>query len=651
MALNEVGIQEQLDFTKEWTVERLERMTLDEYTNLNRDDSFTYWLEAKTENSGSIWGGSAFKFRIYRRRNTDKIQDFDNIRTDGVYSWYLKHGETAEEAFLSVRDIVVSIAKNAAAGNFEAIDGIDLGDAIKWKIAFHFNTQNLVPIFKREVLYRASKSLGMRSQKKPSISEMQRFLFQRKRPDQSTLSLAHEIWGMYNLNNFYYYIDQFLKAAESDQGEKRKFPSRFKDLTVKVKIEFGGVSRLVFLKGRNSLLQGVYPLYLFYPEENQLVLAYGKSEELGDIRDWPADQLHETIENWHQQEFQTPAPQYGNFHIKAVYDLNDELDADQLQMDLDEMISDYKRIQFEPEEQALAEEQDQYGHDQELESDFLQDVFLEPEEIQNIQHSLEYKRNVVLQGPPGTGKTFLAKRLAYLLLGTKDDSRIETVQFHQSYSYEDFIQGYRPTEDGNFKLVNGIFYRFCERARQQPDKKFVFIIDEINRGNLSKVFGELMLLIEKDKRGQHSAVSLAYARADEDKFYIPNNLYLIGTMNTADRSLAVVDYALRRRFAFINIMPCFNEQFKQYLRSNEVDESMIQQLLTKIESLNEAIRNDNNLGSGFQIGHAYFCQADSNQEDRNWYEFIIRHEIAPLLEEYWFDNEDLAQNHIRQLLN
>jgi len=272
--------------------------------------------------------------------------------------------------------------------------------------------------------------------------------------------------------------------------------------------------------------------------------------------------------------------------------------------------------------------------------DAAQDMFVSKERLGEIVDLLRRKKNVILQGPPGVGKSFVAKRLAYALIGAENDRQVGFVQFHQSYSYEDFIQGYRPTKKQSFELAKGVFYRFCEEAKQLPQHRFVFIIDEINRGNLSRIFGELMLLIESDKRGKEWGATLAYSDPEQEDFYVPENVYILGLMNTADRSLALVDYALRRRFAFVDIEPGFeSDEFGRILKGNGASASLVEQIRGRMAALNAKIRDDKYLGRGFEIGHSYFCPGGASATlDAGWYNRVIRHEIGPLLREYWSDH-------------
>lgn len=260
--------------------------------------------------------------------------------------------------------------------------------------------------------------------------------------------------------------------------------------------------------------------------------------------------------------------------------------------------------------------------------DFLNEVYMDEDTYNTLTELLEAKYNVILQGAPGVGKTFAAKRLAYSIMGQKDTSRVAMVQFHQSYSYEDFIQGYRPSKDG-FELENGTFYKFCKEAEEDNERPYFFIIDEINRGNLSKILGELMMLIEKDKRGEK--IKLLYSN---EWFTVPQNVRIIGMMNTADRSLALMDYALRRRFAFFDFAPAFSsEGFKNYLA--EKNSQKLESLITAVESLNNTISSDESLGDGFRIGHSYFC-TDGEITDE-WLKSVVEYEVIPLIKEYWFD--------------
>lgn len=259
--------------------------------------------------------------------------------------------------------------------------------------------------------------------------------------------------------------------------------------------------------------------------------------------------------------------------------------------------------------------------------DFLSEVFIKEEQYNAIIELLERKKNIILQGAPGVGKTFAAKRLAYSMLGCKDDSKVKFVQFHQSYAYEDFVLGYKPTETG-FTIKPGPFYDFCKEAEANDGKHF-FIIDEINRGNLSRIFGELLMLTEASKREE--SATLLYTK---ELFKVPDNVYIIGMMNTADRSLAMIDYALRRRFSFFSMEPAFGlKSFKDHFEKIATPKGKL--LVAKIEELNKAIENDDNLGKGFMIGHSYLCADDRLSDEA--LKAIVQYEIIPLLEEYWYD--------------
>ncbi|MCD8310297.1 MAG: AAA family ATPase [Prevotellaceae bacterium] len=273
-------------------------------------------------------------------------------------------------------------------------------------------------------------------------------------------------------------------------------------------------------------------------------------------------------------------------------------------------------------------------------ADFLREVFMDEASFDTLRQLVETKKNVILQGAPGVGKTFCACRLAQAIMGEKDDNRIELIQFHQNYAYEDFVMGYKPAGN-SFELKEGVFYRFCKRAEKDPGHAYFFIIDEINRGNLSKIFGELLMLIENDYHGQ--AVTLAYR---DERFSVPKNLYLIGMMNTADRSLALIDYALRRRFSFFEMRPAFDSDgFKAYLKAK--DNARLDELTARLKELNREIAGDASLGSGFEIGHSYLCTGGAVTDE--WLRAVVKYDILPMLQEYWFDNKEKVKEWANKL--
>lgn len=287
--------------------------------------------------------------------------------------------------------------------------------------------------------------------------------------------------------------------------------------------------------------------------------------------------------------------------------------------------------------------------------DILEDgCFLERAEIDRLLDRLRTKKNLILQGPPGTGKTWLAKRLAFALMGQKDDSKVRAVQFHPNLSYEDFVRGWRPTGEGKLSLADGVFMEAIKAASKDPSSKFVVVIEEINRGNPAQIFGELLTLLEAGKRTPNEALELCYPDADGKRrpVHIPENLYVVGTMNIADRSLALVDLALRRRFAFVGLEPRLGQVWRDWVvKECAVDPGLVADIERRIAELNDQIAADARLGKQFRIGHSYVTPAHRLEagDTKKWFLQVVETEIGPLLDEYWFDAPDEAQKAIARL--
>ncbi|VVN66616.1 hypothetical protein PS726_00134 [Pseudomonas fluorescens] len=451
-------------------------------------------------------------------------------------------------------------------------------------------------------------------------------------------------------------VERFLaQAQEVARLTTADYPKQYRGLDTKVSFGQGVATHVPwvsFLGRDQKTSNGIYPVLLLFKQSGVLILAYGISETEKPNKHWKDVESAKTVNEYFLERFGRPAEKYGQSRVALSFDVQGGIDFDSLTQSLDEMIDRY-RLLFEESGQVHLDSKFSVDATHYSIQDALAELFIPESVFRNMVGRLRRKKNLILQGPPGVGKTFVAKRLANALMGIKAPHRIGMVQFHQAYSYEDFIQGYRPSGTG-FHRKNGVFHDFCKRAKRDSENDYVFVIDEINRANLSKVLGEVMMLMEGDKRGPEWAVPLTYSKSPDEKFFVPSNVYLVGLMNTADRSLSMVDYALRRRFAFMDISPGFETvQFKEFLRKRGVVESTIDRLSQDICTLNEDIRLDKaNLGEGFCIGHSYFCPdaSQSGPLEIEWYHEVIHSEIIPLLREYWFDDPSKLEDWAQRLL-
>ena len=757
-------------FQDTFPLERLADMPLEDYTNLNKENSFCYWLESRTSDLGSIWGGSSYKFGIYRYKNKPSATD-NRILCDDQYAWYAKYGKaTAQEAYKLVLEAVKEVANAAKEHNLEAIDNIDtLGDTVKWKIAFLYSEENLIPIYNHGMLEKLAAHFGLENPKERKISELQHFLWERKGDAdlydyydslleiiRQTASNAEGVqtwiyspgesackWDECVANQQMYL--GWDEMGDLEQYENREaMKTRMKELYGEGKeyrndslatwefVHEMNIGDVVFAKkGRGCIIgRGVVTGEYEYDEERDKFI-HCRSVDWNKTGEWNIQEAlvmktltnltsypdyvkklnalvegNSTTENGHNYWWLCANPKIWSIAGWAVGEEQDYtlyntagnkrrifqhfLDA----RTGDKVIcyeanptkqitglaviskgSDGERICFKKEEtlaspidlstiksmpelagmeflvnpngsffhltekeyttllNLIRDENDEAASTTPTETytreNFLKEVYMSGEDFDTLQRLVRMKKNVILQGAPGVGKTFCARRLAWAMMGEKDESRVALIQFHQNYSYEDFVMGYKPS-GSSFELQKGLFYKFCTTAANHPNREYFFIIDEINRGNLSKIFGELLMLIEKDYRGEK--LTLAYK---DEKFAVPANLYLIGMMNTADRSLALIDYALRRRFSFFEMHPGFDsEGFKAYL--TEKNNTHLNKLTERLKELNCQIAADDSLGRGFEIGHSYLCTTGTVNDE--WLKSVVAYDIIPMLQEYWFDN-------------
>lgn len=762
-------------------------MKLDEYTNLNRENSFCYWLESKTVELGSIWGGSSYKFGIYRY---DKRPDNPSVVvSDEEYAWYKKYNASnRDEAFELVLKAIVTIAESALSGNLEAIEEENtFGNVVKWKIAFLYANEMLLPIYKRDMLEKVASKLGYSDSAKAKIYELQHFLMSQKGgkdlfdfydellaiieaepsnkktkvwlfapgenacmwdecKDSQTMCLGWDLIGDLSEFNNKEELTKALQVAYQKEDASFKNDSLalwqfvhdihpgdivYAKKGINKIIGRGVVESDYYYDGALSTYRHIrkvkwthygdwdYPAHKLvlktltgiskYPdfvrnlndivvEGNPITTTQSTSTKhywwlVAAPEVWKFSDINvgEVIEYTLLNENGNKRRVYQNFldakagdivigyastptlQVVALGEIAKDTDEQHLYFRKTEQLLnpiDYSIIKGYEELRSMEcmagggrgtlfkVTEDEYQLLMELirkenpiltsgsidiytDERFLNEVYMSASDLQKLKALIKKKQNIILQGAPGVGKTFTAERLAYTLMGEIDKQRVEMVQFHQNYSYEDFILGYKPNVDGGFELKHGVFYKFCKKALNTPDKDFFFIIDEINRGNLSKIFGELLMLIENSYRGKE--IKLAYT---DELFTVPKNLYIIGMMNTADRSLAMIDYALRRRFSFFEMYPGFaTEGFKSYQLS--LANERLDKLIQGIQALNEAISSDDSLGNGFCIGHSYFC--NQTEFSMEWLENVVEYDIEPMLKEYWFDDIQKYESHISLL--
>ena len=775
------------EFLFQFPLEKIRNMKLDEYTNLNRENSFCYWLESKTVELGSIWGGSSYKFGIYRY---DKRPDNPSVVvSDEEYAWYKKYNASnRNEAFEIVLKAIVTIAESALSGNLEAIeDENTFGNVIKWKIAFLYANEMLLPIYKRDMLEKAASKLGYSDSAKAKIYELQHFLMSQKGgkdlfdfydellaiieaepsnkktkvwlfapgenacmwdecKESQTMCLGWDLIGDLSEFNNKEELTKALQVAYQKEDASFKNDSLalwqfvhdihpgdivYAKKGINKIIGRGVVESDYYYDGALSTYRHIrkvkwthygdwdYPAHKLvlktltgiskYPdfvrnlndivvEGNPITTTQSTSTKhywwlvaAPDVWKFSDINVGEVMEYTLLNENGNKRRVYQNFldakagdivigyastptlQVVALGEIAKDTDEQHLYFRKTEQLLnpiDYSIIKGYEDLQGMEcmagggrgtlfkVTEDEYLLLMELirkdnpilnsdsidiytDERFLNEVYMSASDLQKLKALIKKKQNVILQGAPGVGKTFTAERLAYTLMGEIDKQRVEIVQFHQNYSYEDFILGYKPNADGGFELKHGVFYKFCKKALNTPDKDFFFIIDEINRGNLSKIFGELLMLIENTYRGKE--IKLAYT---DELFTVPKNLYIIGMMNTADRSLAMIDYALRRRFSFFEMYPGFaTEGFKSYQLS--LGNEKLDKLIQGIQALNEAISSDDSLGNGFCIGHSYFC--NQTEFSMEWLENVVEYDIEPMLKEYWFDDIQKYESHISLL--
>jgi 5-methylcytosine-specific restriction endonuclease McrBC GTP-binding regulatory subunit McrB len=626
------------EFLSVWPASQLATMTLDDYSQAGSKDSFTYWIESRLDTLGSIWGGSSSKFGVFSRKDTEDKKSDAKLSYSDTHGWYSSLGATAEEAFEKVRDYVVQVATLAAEGDLDGIDALPLDEAFKWKIAFLYQNRQapvIVNIFKRAPL--VAFVGGTASQ---SMAALQRAALAQRSERLSILEFGRQVWEAWQKNLAIWKLSHGnppnFTGAERQQYLDGQWAVMHRDTGKKQGKKFAQapVGTLFFLCHGNSpqrIGQFTSKAMPCAKGNGWLQRSYRVLKPALDTKPYTTN-----TKGWSPRGNST-------FWKVSVNDLP-EFESTLLKPYFGTDLAELAALAGEP-----------------IEAVSLGDGVAPPPvaapSTANPRTATCFNR--IYYGPPGTGKTYTLMQLLKRDYETQDEAtkqRYSFVTFHQSYGYEEFVEGLRPVLDGDgeagevaYEIRPGVFKELCRKARQAPDQRFAMVIDEINRGNISKIFGELITLIEPDKRdpldGSKPPVELTLAYSGE-KFSVPANVDIIGTMNTADRSLALLDTALRRRFDFVPLLPDtravkvpgepHSAPLAGLVVSTDAGEIDVRRMLERINERIEVLYDRDHC-----IGHAYFTHLWRTTDGTQRFEALadtFRNRMLPLLEEYFFED-------------